>query len=269
MVLLTFADNSTCNIPLEELQKIPFFNKIPTLTEDSHEVNLSFNENFTYSNIIRCIAFSESINDSCENLIDFVGIDVNYYHKNIVKEVLKIDLKSVKNINFNALTLRCKLDHTYLIDNYAQIFKLPIDVIKQCITKENINIQNIRNDTTLILASWNGHTEIVKLLIKAGANINLQGYKNTTALIGASQSGYTEIVKLLIKAGANINLQGYKNTTALIGASQSGYTEIVKLLIEAGADVNIQNENNRTALIVASEKDYTEIIKLLEEALLN
>jgi len=50
------------------------------------------------------------------------------------------------------------------------------------------------------LASWNGHTEIVKLLLEAKADVNLQNTSGRTALIWASREGHTEIVKLLEEA---------------------------------------------------------------------
>jgi len=296
MVFLTFADNSTRDIPLEELQKLSFFKNLPTLTEDTQELNLGpINENFTYSNLIKCIVLSEPINDSCEDLIDFMGSDVKFHDKNEIKKAFKIDLNDVESINFNAIILRCQIDIKYLIENYKQIFKLPIDVIKKCITKENVNIQNnnnytvlvyaseygyteivkflidagynVNNGKALIYASLNGHTEIVKLLINVGVNVNLQNINNSTALTFASDKGHIEIVKLLIEAKANINLQTKNNnSTALMYASDKSHTEIVKLLINAGANVNLQTNNNDTALIYASEMGYTEIVKLLIEA---
>ena len=97
--------------------------------------------------------------------------------------------------------------------------------------KADINIRNKYNDTALILASRYGHTEIVKLLLKA-VDVNIQNYYNNTALISASIKGHIEIVKLLLGAGAYINIKGEQNKTAIEWASGEGHTEIVKLLHE-------------------------------------
>jgi len=60
-------------------------------------------------------------------------------------------------------------------------------------------------------------------------------WNGNTALIEASEKGYTEIVKLLLKAGADVNAEDGDGRTALILAKEQGYIEIVDLLKKAGA----------------------------------
>ena len=55
----------------------------------------------------------------------------------------------------------------------------------------------------LIVSARNGHTDIVKSLIDAGANLDLQNNQQTSALMFSAYFGHTDIVKLLIDAGAN------------------------------------------------------------------
>ena len=53
------------------------------------------------------------------------------------------------------------------------------------------------------MASQYGHTEIVSMLIKAGADVNAKEDKDGwTALMWASAEGHTEIANLLKKHGA-------------------------------------------------------------------
>ena len=59
--------------------------------------------------------------------------------------------------------------------------------------------------TALMIASLNGHTAIVEILLKHDANINVKSNNGCTALILASQDGYKEIVALLLKHGADVN----------------------------------------------------------------
>ena len=110
-------------------------------------------------------------------------------------------------------------------------------------------------------------TEIVKLLINAGADVNKEddGY---TALHFATDMGHTEIVKLLINAGADVNIKDGPayGRTPLHYATYKGYTEIVQLLIDAGVNVNIKDGHGRTPLHMASNMEHKEIVKLLIEA---
>jgi ankyrin repeat protein len=56
-----------------------------------------------------------------------------------------------------------------------------------------------------------------------------------TALMAASEYGHTEIVKLLLEAGADVNARHWDDATALDFALEKGHTEIITLLKEAGA----------------------------------
>lgn len=123
-------------------------------------------------------------------------------------------------------------------------------------------------DPLIRVAAEQGHIEIVKELIKAGADVNAtcETYTscNDTPLTIFSQNGNLDMVKALLKAGANVDLD-----KALYGASKLGHTKIVEELIKAGADVNYMSKENDmfypTSLSIAIEKGHKEIISLLKK----
>jgi len=88
----------------------------------------------------------------------------------------------------------------------------------------------------LIVASANGHKEIVAYLLEKGIDINKKDeYYGRTALIWASFMGHKEIVKILLeKENIDINQtdKGWNGRTALMWASYRGHAEIVKMLEE-------------------------------------
>ena len=95
--------------------------------------------------------------------------------------------------------------------------------------------------TALMLASQNGHTEIVCLLLNHKADINKQRTTDhMTAFMIASQNGHTEIVHFLLEHGADVKAKISDGTTAFMFASQNGHIEIVRLLHSYTADVNAQ-----------------------------
>jgi ankyrin repeat protein len=126
--------------------------------------------------------------------------------------------------------------------------------VKELLEMVNVNIHILYGETALIRASSRGRTEIVKLLLKAGANPDTKDNYGETALMRASLSGHKDIVILLLKAGANPDTKDNYGETALMKASYNGHKEIVKLLLKAGADVNLQATRGDTALMNASKR---------------
>lgn len=117
--------------------------------------------------------------------------------------------------------------------------------IKQLIKKgRDINIQNEKGDTALIITSFNGETPIVELLLNNYAHVNTKNNKGETALILASTWGHTEIVRLLLARHANIHIKDNNGKTALMYAASRDYIETANVLIDNGADIDILIMNN-------------------------
>ena len=78
----------------------------------------------------------------------------------------------------------------------------------------------------------------IRRLIKDGADVNVRNKFGVTPLIMASLLGHTDVVKLLLAAGADVNAKankGGEDYTALRIAKMRGHTQIIKLLTEHGA----------------------------------
>ena len=108
-------------------------------------------------------------------------------------------------------------------------------------------MENFVGNTALIIASLNGHLDVVQALMSAGADLNVQGQHERTALSFASEEGHLEVVKALVTAGAELNLQDKGGMTALILGSTKGHQDIVKALVAAGAELNLQDKYGDTA----------------------
>jgi ankyrin repeat protein len=86
----------------------------------------------------------------------------------------------------------------------------------------------------LIQAASAGNLDRVKSLLATKVNLDLD---RGAAIGNAAAAGHTQIVELLIQAGANVNLRDKLGFTPIASAAYAGYGEIVRLLIEAGADI--------------------------------
>ncbi|KAI8513302.1 Unconventional myosin-XVI [Branchiostoma belcheri] len=119
--------------------------------------------------------------------------------------------------------------------------------------------------TALHLASVNGKTGVVELLIQHGADVGARDKNDRTALHETSRNGQTGVVELLIQHGADVGARDKDGRTALHVhvASVNGQTGVVELLIQHGADVGARDEYDGTALHWASENGKTREVELL------
>lgn len=141
-----------------------------------------------------------------------------------------------------------------------------VDKIKLLLYSGNFNPNFLEYITPLMLASQLGCTEIVKVLLTFNNDVNFQcNYlkgSSETALMWASIGNYTDIMKILLEAGAKIDLKNHEGNNALILATRSGSAEAVKILIDAGADINIKNNEGNTAYWIAYTREMYDIIDL-------
>jgi ankyrin repeat protein len=97
------------------------------------------------------------------------------------------------------------------------------------------------NGTGLIRASDRGQVEIIRELLKTDIRVNHINRMSWTALMEAIMFGdggkrHTEIVRLLIEAGAEVNLPDRDGVTPLTVAKSKKYLDIIKILESSGAE---------------------------------
>ena len=117
--------------------------------------------------------------------------------------------------------------------------------------------------SSVYLASFKGHIETVKLLLKHGDALNSP---TCSPLCGACRAGDIEMAMFLIDQGADVNLSSvltpYSNTNPLAAAARSGNVELVEYLIEKEADIHC-NGDNINPLIEACSSGHIEVMETL------
>lgn len=95
------------------------------------------------------------------------------------------------------------------------------------------------NGTGLIRAADRGHVAIIKALLKTKIQVNHVNRLGWTALLEAIILGdggprHTEVVRLIVQAGADVNLADSGGVTPLAHAVQRGYGKMISILKKAG-----------------------------------
>lgn len=96
------------------------------------------------------------------------------------------------------------------------------------------------NGTGLIRAADRGRVEIIRELLKTDIKIDHINNLGWTALLeaiilGSGGKNHTDVVRLLVDAGANVNLADRNGVTPLQHARQRQFQEIISILEKAGA----------------------------------
>jgi|GEM_PF-4201031 len=164
----------------------------------------------------------------------------------------------------------------------------------------NAVVNSTTGVTGLMLAAFQGNTEMARSFLRHGADINAQNkYDGGTAIMWAVSEGYAALTRLLIKENADLSLtmvskqnvlmvavfnsqieslrdlletkkididaQDWDGATALIHAVNQESPRMVSLLLAHGADIDIKNKAGNSPMDIAREYEYKGIIKLLEQ----
>src|SRR4030095_3629170 len=92
-----------------------------------------------------------------------------------------------------------------------------------------------KND--LVIGACSGDSRLVLSALRRGANPNAR-YRGRTVLLWAVQEGHMNVVRALVRAGASLERRDDLGFTPLGQAVGEGNLELVEFLLNAGAKVN-------------------------------
>ena len=156
--------------------------------------------------------------------------NIDYFEALLEVPGVRVDLQNDEG--WHTLHYACLQGHT-------EIAQLILNT-QQC-PKELVNLSDNKGSTSLMIASQNGHTGTVLLLLQNGAHANMQDNNRWSPLMGACLNGHTRTVILLLQNSANVNMQDNYGWSSLMFASLNRQTETVLLLLQNSAHVNMQN----------------------------
>lgn len=149
-----------------------------------------------------------------------------------------------------------------------------IETAKSLIDKgADVNIQDFKSDSAYLYAGAEGRTEILEYMLQYSyIDVSVVNRFGGNTLIPAAEKGHLKNVKLLVSDDRiDIDFQNNFGYTALIEAvaltnGEEVFQEIVKVLIDNGADINLKDNSGLTAIDYARNKGFIEIENILVNA---
>ncbi|XP_069685178.1 ankyrin repeat domain-containing protein 27-like [Periplaneta americana] len=129
----------------------------------------------------------------------------------------------------------------------------------------NVNACNSDGFTPLHISAMHGRTDVVRLLLDAGAQINVvTRTRGVTPLHLACQNQRFQAAKLILETGnCDLDIQDSGGNTALHYASFTGNARLVDLILKYGPLLDLKNSNGKTPLNEAEEKMALSVVRLL------
>lgn len=128
------------------------------------------------------------------------------------------------------------------------------------------------NDTQRLLeAAKTGDLPAVQMLIATGIDLNAQDQKGQTALMLAILNGHLTVAKTLLYAHVNPNIVDHQGRSPLMIAATLHRTNMIQLLIKKGAKIQAEDHDGDTALDYANlselrDATYMQTVNLLRSS---
>jgi hypothetical protein len=141
------------------------------------------------------------------------------------------------------------------------------DIVRALLsTGVDLTARTERGWTLLMIEASRGNIEIVRRLLSLGADIRIKDVNGNSALSLAVYNEHPETVRLLLENTDDVDAADKNGATPLMKAAANGDLEVVEALLAKHANVSLKSDNGKTALMVAKERNRERIVELLMKA---
>lgn len=300
---LTSALKSSCYIPSSHYTT-PLMEAASRGYHDIVKLLIDFNCNINYTNCVQKSALYKACEGGHTAVVELLienGAQVNICDENglsplhvsclngriyVVKLLLQksFDILTLKNFihpHFLSTSQKSNEDFVELLQNSVHVSKVdqqgrsPLYMackeghthIVKLLLRKNADVLkcNKRGQSPLHFACKGGYKEIVKLLLKKNAKVNKRCMDGRAALHFACKGGYSLIVEVLLEYRANASQKGWSGQSPLYEACEGGHIDVVRMLLKNNADINQGGQYGQSPLLAACKAGYPYIVKVLLE----
>ncbi|KAL2086426.1 hypothetical protein ACEWY4_017485 [Coilia grayii] len=131
-----------------------------------------------------------------------------------------------------------------------------------------VDIRDQKGMRPLHYAAWQGKTEPMKMLLKAGSSVNSQSEEGQIPLHLSSQHGHYDGSEMLLQHQSNPCIRDHAGKTPLDLACEFGRVGVVQLLLNSNMcaamlEPKTSDPNETTPLHLAAKNGHIDIIRLL------
>jgi len=136
--------------------------------------------------------------------------------------------------------------------------------VEELLGRPDCNVNGVfAGHTGLQAASQNGHLEVLRLLLRAGADLELEDKDGDQAVHHAAFGDEPGVMEVIAGAGADLNARNIRRHTALHIAVNKGHVGVVKILLGLGCHPSLQDSEGDTPLHDAISKKRDDMLALL------
>ncbi|PGH12224.1 hypothetical protein AJ79_04404 [Helicocarpus griseus UAMH5409] len=242
------------------------------------------------------LGFASLLVDICGDIVNSIsnGASCGPIHYAIEREhavMVKLLLEKGGDVNFknrNGCTALCMAVENGFNDILPFLIEMDADPNNQCGKANNIF-------TPLRKAVYKGNSQVVRLLLEAGARLERYGFILTEAIDtsyldivealldhrpngsdmsrwprsliyrAASRSDNASILRLLAQRGVDLNKKDNRGRTILHEVASRGSESVARNLLSAGADAEILDGEGDTPLHIAWKENSRTMVRILME----
>lgn len=142
-------------------------------------------------------------------------------------------------------------------NGHLELVKLLLENKADCMLAEKWGWQPIHRAAAM------GRLQIVKELLRAGADIEARSNSKQTPLLCAIQERQRDVASFLVAHGANLKARGFKTMSALHLAVHAASLPLVRFLVQAGADMEAKTPDGASPLHTAVQLGKGDVTALL------